>query len=48
MTKTTSAAAPVLGTRALNRATLARQLLLRPAALSAMEGVEHLLGLQAQ
>ncbi|MFD9394230.1 winged helix DNA-binding domain-containing protein [Streptomyces sp. NPDC060000] len=48
MTKTTHPAAPVLGARALNRATLDRQLLLRPAALSAGAAVEHLLGLQAQ
>lgn len=48
MTKTTTTTAPVLGTRALNRATLDRQLLLRPAALSAKAAVEHLLGLQAQ
>ncbi|MDQ0597954.1 hypothetical protein QF037_002299 [Streptomyces canus] len=45
MTKTT---APALDTRALNRATLDRQLLLRRADLSAKAAVEHLLGLQAQ
>ncbi|MEU3947793.1 winged helix DNA-binding domain-containing protein [Streptomyces sp. NPDC029526] len=39
---------PVLGPRALNRATLARQLLLRPAAMSAEAAVGHLVGLQAQ
>ncbi|MFJ7159869.1 winged helix DNA-binding domain-containing protein [Streptomyces sp. NPDC101118] len=38
----------VLGTRALNRATLARQLLLRRSAMGAGDAVAHLLGLQAQ
>ncbi|NEA98100.1 winged helix DNA-binding domain-containing protein [Streptomyces sp. SID13726] len=47
MTKTT-ATAPVLGIRALNRATLDRQLLLRRSDLSAKDAVGHLLGLQAQ
>ncbi|MFK4106070.1 winged helix DNA-binding domain-containing protein [Streptomyces sp. NPDC019531] len=47
MTKTTSSA-PVLGIRALNRATLDRQLLLRRAGMSAKDAVGHLLGLQAQ
>ncbi|MFD7934330.1 winged helix DNA-binding domain-containing protein [Streptomyces sp. NPDC059755] len=48
MTKTTYPAGRVLGARALNRATLERQLLLRPASMSAGAAVEHLLGLQAQ
>ncbi|MFJ9823913.1 winged helix DNA-binding domain-containing protein [Streptomyces sp. NPDC101160] len=39
---------PLLSTRALNRATLDRQLLLRPAPLGAEEAVHHLVGLQAQ
>ncbi|MEV4945540.1 winged helix DNA-binding domain-containing protein [Streptomyces sp. NPDC053755] len=46
MASTTNA--PVLTTRALGRATLARQLLLSPAELSAEDAVSHLLGLQAQ
>ena len=49
MRKTTATApAPLLGPRALNRATLGRQLLLRRSALSAKDAVQHLLGLQAQ
>ncbi|MEU9353201.1 winged helix DNA-binding domain-containing protein [Streptomyces griseoloalbus] len=52
MTKTkrsvTPAPAAVLGTRALNRATLARQLLLRRSPMSAEDAVGHLVGLQAQ
>ncbi|MEU1281271.1 winged helix DNA-binding domain-containing protein [Streptomyces sp. NPDC005805] len=39
---------PVLGTRALNRATLARQLLLERADMDPVAAVTHLVGLQAQ
>ncbi|MGX1315438.1 hypothetical protein RKD24_005557 [Streptomyces calvus] len=52
MTKTkrgaAPASAPVLGTRALNRATLARQLLLSRSPMPARDAVAHLVGLQAQ
>ncbi|MFF2328070.1 MULTISPECIES: winged helix DNA-binding domain-containing protein [unclassified Streptomyces] len=45
---TNSAAPAVLSPRALGRATLERQLLLRRTAMSAQDAVGHLLGLQAQ
>ena len=48
VTKAKSPTAPVLDTRALNRATLDRQLLLHRSSLSAGAAVQHLLGLQAQ
>ncbi|MBT2511684.1 AlkZ family DNA glycosylase [Streptomyces sp. ISL-98] len=48
MASKTNPAAPVLSTRTLNRATLARQLLLRRTAMPAKGAVEHLVGLQAQ
>jgi hypothetical protein len=49
MATTRNPAAPaVLSTRALNRATLERQLLLHRTAMSAKDAVAHLVGLQAQ
>ncbi|MGV4981275.1 winged helix DNA-binding domain-containing protein [Streptomyces sp. NRAIS4] len=48
MTKSGTTKAPLLDVRALNRATLERQLLLRRSALSPRDAVAHLLGLQAQ
>jgi hypothetical protein len=44
----TAIGAPVLGRRALNRALLDRQFLLRRAALPAGSVIEHLVGMQAQ
>ncbi|MFF1405360.1 hypothetical protein [Streptomyces sp. NPDC058294] len=46
--KSGAAAVPVLGARALDRATLARQLLLLRSGRSALDTVGHLLGLQAR
>jgi hypothetical protein len=48
MPKPTTGTSPVLGARALNRATLQRQLLLHRSPLDTKSAVGHLLGLQAQ
>ncbi len=48
MTKTKATSAPFLTRRELNRATLARQLLLQRVPMPAFDAVEHLVGLQAQ
>jgi len=48
MTGSAAARPVVLSARALNRATLARQLLLRRAGMTALTAIDHLAGLQAQ
>ncbi len=44
----TGCASPILSQRALNRALLARQLLLKRSDMPVLQAVQHLVGLQAQ
>lgn len=46
--KTVVAPGPVLGHRVLNRAFMARKLMIRPSQIGSVEAMEHLVGLQGQ